>query len=228
LFCHIRRRGEQHIAIEHREAGGVQGRCLGQESMAAMFALPALAAERADVAEHRLEITSRCLVAQPRARELRIEVARIDDEGLALGSEGGHKPGFGYIEQRAQDPAEGELADRWHPGETVAAAMSVTPQTKGFSLIFAMVAGHHVKPSLLVAPLFQKPIARGSRRLLNAGCGFFAVPDQDFVLDRTGGEPLPYSRNLGAALRSQPMVDRKRANLPVVLARPAIGKDRER
>lgn len=170
-----------------------------QKRTASVLARDPLVAVLPDLREHDLDVDIGGVLTQPGARERQVAIARVAEEGLIFRSERRHKTRLRDIEQRAQDPAAFNLANRRHRCQAIGAAARLTPQPIGFDLVLAMVAGQQMETALHAAPLAQKAIARRARRLLDAARRFFAVPDEDFVTDRTGRQPLRHLADLGAA-----------------------------
>ena len=190
-----------------------------------------LAAEPADRVEHRCEIAvprRRGTGTQACARESGVAIARIGDERLALGGKRRGQARLWNAEQRAQNTATIEFADRRHPGEAGVAAVRGAADQVGLGLIFAVMRGQQMQAAMLAAPLGEQSIAGLPRRLLNSGRRLFPLPDQDFVSDFPGRQPAAEPADLGAALRPQPMVDAQRADLAPARARPAIRQNGER
>ena len=168
-------------------------------------------------------------LAQPIARSFEggVEVARIGDERLLLRLQKCHKPVPGDPEKWAQHAAVAEFADRGHPGEPVSAAASPAANQVGLDLIVSMMTGQQMKTALLTAPVGEKSIARHAGRLLDSALRFFARPDEHFVANPSCRQPGAEPTDFGAALGSEPMIHRERADLAPPVARPFIGENSE-
>ncbi len=166
--------------------------------------------------------------AQPRALEGGVAIARIDDPWLALGIEPGDKAGFRKAEQRAQQATAGELADRRHPGKAGGAAAGPPPDQIGLDLILLVMRKQQVQATPRAAPGGQKLVARRAGGLLDAARRPPAGPDENLVADAAFSQPCAEASQLGIAARAQAMIDRERADLAAMRARPAVGKERQR
>ena len=81
---------------------------------------------------------------------------------------------------------------------------------------------------MCAAPVDQQSVARGTRRLLNAGYRLVSRPLENFVADRPRREPALKPANFLRALRPEVVIHCHRANLPPAFTRPAIGEKRQR
>jgi hypothetical protein len=169
-------------------------------------------------------LTCRRAVTVPQARPLerRVEVARIADEGLSLGFEECREPIPWDAEQRTQQSAIGELANRRHPGKAVQAAVSPAADQMRLDLIIPMVTGQQVQTGVIAAPPAKQAIAREARRFLDPGSRLFSRPDQYFVAYGSRRQPGSEPSDFVAAFRPQPVIYGQRADFPAPLAGPTV------
>src|SRR5205814_6203605 len=106
----------------------------------------------------------------PQARPLEsgVEVARIAYEGLSLSFQECHEAIPCDAEQRTQQSAVGELANRRHPGEAVRAAASSAPDQKRLNLIVPVVTGQELHTGVIAAPVVKNAMASRVRRFLDS------------------------------------------------------------
>ncbi len=139
--------------------------------------------------------------AQACARESGIAVARIGDERLALGIKRRDQARLGDAEQRAQNTATVEFADRRHPGEAVGAAVRGAADQVGLGLIFAVMRGQQMQAAMLAAPLGEQSITRRPAPPPGFRSPAFSPPKPGL----RGGFPGPTaSRRAGGARRRSP------------------------
>src|SRR5437764_5347349 len=175
-------------------------------------------AEGLDLAEQAGDagLAGRPAFTLPQARPLErgVEVARIAYKGLSLSFEECEEPIPCDAEQRTQQSAVGELANRRHPGKAIRAAASSTPDQMRLDLIIAMVTGQQMQTSVIAAPTAKKAIARKARRFLDPGSRLFSRPDQYFVAYGSRRQPGSKSPDFVAAFRPQPVIHGQRTDGP--------------
>ena len=188
-------------------------------------------AEGVDLAEQARDpgLAGRPAFTLPQARPLErgVEVARIAYEGLSLSFEECHEAIPCDAEQRTQQSAVGELANRRHPGEAVRAAASSAPDQKRLNLIVPVVTGQQMQTGVIAAPAAKKAIARKARRFLDPGSRLFSRPDQYFVAYGSRRQPGSKPPDFVAALRPQPVIHGQRTDLPTPLTGPTVRQNGE-
>ncbi len=229
---HLWWRFRHHSGIQQREAGGMQADKSGQMRVPFVLMGGPRTAQEADLAEEAgvALFAGGSAVTLPQARPLEggVEVARIAYEGLSFGFEECDEPIACDTEQRPQQSAVVELANRRHPGEAVRAAVSSAADQMRLDLIIPMVTGQQVQTSVIAAPAAKQAIARKARRFLDTGARFFACPDQDFVAYGSRRQPGFELPNFVAAFRPQPVIHGKRTDLPAPLAGPTVRQNGQR
>jgi hypothetical protein len=106
--------------------------------------------------------------------------------------------------------------------------MGTAPDQMRLDLVTAVVTDQQVQAGMLATPLIEQPIARKPGRLLDTAFGLLFGPDENLMTDTSCRQPIPQLAYFRSALRTQPVIDGNRADLPASLPRPTISEDRER
>ena len=230
-FRDLRRRFRQHSGIEEGEAGRMHADVPRKKGVLLTLACRPHLAESADLGEQAGSIgpfpRRPAILPQSSPLENRVEVARVDDEGLPFPLQKREEPIPRDAEQRTQQSAIRELADRGHPGEPIRAAVSPAADQICLDLIIPVVSGQQMQTTVLAAPTAKQPITREAGRVLDPASRLFPCPDEDLVTNASRRQPGSEPPDLFAALRPQAVIHAERTDLPRPLPRPTVCQDGE-
>src|SRR5204863_2545458 len=87
--------------------------------------------------------------------------------------------------------------------------------------------GQQMQTGMVAAPAAKKAIARKARRFLDPCSRLFSRPDQYFVAYGSRRQPGSEPADFVAAFRPQPVIHRKRTDLPSPFAGPTVCQNGE-